>query len=70
MPISDILSLTKAALPAVETLLARATENLRKDVLENGRISSAKLEMHQDAAHALSWLATYTMALRQMSAWA
>ena len=70
MPISDILTLTKPAVAAIETLLERATEKLRGDVTENGRVSSSKLEVHQDAAHALSWLATYTMALRQMHAWA
>ena len=70
MPISDILTLTKAAVGAVETLLERATEKLRDNVTENGRVSSGKLETHQDAAHALSWLATYTMALRQMHVWA
>lgn len=70
MPISNILSLTKPAVAAVETLLERATEKMRGDVTENGRISAALLETHQDAAHALSWLATYTMALRQMHAWA
>jgi len=70
MPISDILSLTKPAVAAVETLLERATEKLRVEVTENGRISSDKLEQFQDASHALSWLATYTMALRQMHAWA
>jgi len=70
MPISNILNLTKPAVAAVETLLERATEKLRGDVTENGRVSSEKLEIHQDATHALSWLATYSMALRQMHAWA
>ena len=70
MPLSDILSLTKPALPAVENLLASATEKLRRDVTEGKRISSEKLETHQDSAHALSWLATYAMALRQMQGWA
>ncbi len=36
----------------------------------SGKISSAKLEEHQFAAHALAWLATYVEALRQMRAWA
>lgn len=70
MPISNILTLTNPATDAVEALLARATEKLRSDVVEEGRISAAKLEIHQDASHALSWLATYAMALRQMHKWA
>ncbi len=70
MPVSDILTLTKPAVGAVDTLLEQATSKLRGDVTENGRVSSAKLETFQDAAHALSWLATYAMALRQMHAWA
>ncbi|WP_456388322.1 acyl-CoA dehydrogenase family protein [Profundibacter sp.] len=70
MPISNILTLTKAATGAVETLLERATVKLRGDVMENGRVSGALLEAHQDAAHALSWLGTYSMALKQMHAWA
>ena len=70
MPISNILSLTKPAVSAVDSLLERATEILRGEVTESGRISSEKLEIHQDATHALSWLATYAMALRQMHAWA
>lgn len=70
MPISDILNFTKPAVTVVEALLERATEKLRGDVTEDGRVSGAKLEIHQDATHALSWLATYTMALRQMHAWA
>jgi (2S)-methylsuccinyl-CoA dehydrogenase len=35
-----------------------------------GKVSGAALEEHQFAAHALSWLATYVEALRQMRAWA
>lgn len=70
MPVSDILTLTKPAVGAVDTLLQQATDKLRGDVTENGRVSSTKLETFQDAAHALSWLATYAMALRQMHAWA
>jgi len=70
MPVSDILTLTKPAVGAVDALLDQAINKLRGDVTENGRVSSAKLETFQDAAHALSWLATYAMALRQMHAWA
>ncbi|WP_428547884.1 acyl-CoA dehydrogenase family protein [Profundibacter sp.] len=70
MPISDILTLAKSTLPAVQTLLDDATANLREKVVADGRVSGALLELHQDAAHALSWLATYSQALHQMAAWA
>ncbi len=70
MPISDILTLAKSTLTAMQTLLDDATANLREKVVANGRVSGALLEQHQDAAHALSWLATYSQALHQMAAWA
>ncbi len=70
MPISDILTLAKSTLPAVQSLLDDATANLREKVVTDGRVSGALLEQHQDAAHALSWLATYSQALHQMAAWA
>ncbi|HGG63404.1 MAG TPA: acyl-CoA dehydrogenase, partial [Rhodobacteraceae bacterium] len=60
----------KSTLPAVQTLLDDATANLREKVVADGRVSGALLEQHQDAAHALSWLATYSQALHQMAAWA
>ena len=36
----------------------------------DGRVSGGKLEENQNAAHGLSWLATYVEALRQMQNWA
>lgn len=67
---ADLLTLTKAALPEVEALFAEGREALRSRVSVNGKISAPALEEHQFAAHALSWLATYTESLRQMQAWA
>ncbi|MDT8854514.1 acyl-CoA dehydrogenase family protein [Paracoccaceae bacterium Fryx2] len=67
---ADLLGLTAAALPEVEALFVQAREGLRGRVTVAGRISSAALEEHQFAAHALAWLATYTESLRQMRAWA
>jgi (2S)-methylsuccinyl-CoA dehydrogenase len=66
----DLMKLTAAALPPVETVFGKAKEAVRGLVEADGRISGAKLEEHQAAAHALSWLATYVEALRQMSKWA
>ncbi len=66
----DLLDLTAAALPEVEALLAQAQAGVRARVSREGKVSAALLEEHQFAAHALSWLATYVEALRQMRAWA
>ena len=66
----DLLDLTASALPEVEAIFAEAREALRGLVTQNGKISGAALEANQYAAHALSWLATYAQALRQMRAWA
>jgi (2S)-methylsuccinyl-CoA dehydrogenase len=68
--LADLLGLTAAALPEVETLFETARDSLRRMVVHDGRVSAAALEEHQFAAHSLSWLATYTEALRQMQAWA
>jgi (2S)-methylsuccinyl-CoA dehydrogenase len=68
--LADLLGLTAAALPEVEALFETAREQLRAMVVHDGRVSAAALEQHQFAAHSLSWLATYTEALRQMQAWA
>ncbi len=66
----DLLGQTSAALPAAEAVLARGTDLLRDRLTEDGRISAVLLEDNQTAAHALSWLATYVEALRQMQGWA
>lgn len=68
--LADLLSLTAAALPEVEALFTEARENLRGKVTVGGKISGQALEENQYAAHALSWLATYTEGLRQLDAWA
>ncbi|MDG4649046.1 acyl-CoA/acyl-ACP dehydrogenase [Roseibacterium sp. SDUM158017] len=66
----DLLALTGAAVAPAETLLARATDRVRAEVSEDGRVSGRLLEMNQTAAHGLAWLATYVEALRQMQGWA
>jgi (2S)-methylsuccinyl-CoA dehydrogenase len=68
--LADLLRLTAEALPEVESTFIAARENLRAMVTVAGKVSSAALEEHQYAAHALAWLATYTESLRQMQAWA
>ncbi|MGL4238729.1 acyl-CoA dehydrogenase family protein [Tabrizicola sp.] len=68
--LADLEALTAAALPEVEVLFADARDRLKAEVSEGGKVSAAKLEARQYQAHALSWLATYTEALRQLQAWA
>ena len=68
--IDNLLNLTGAALAPVETVFKAAKSSVHTMVVEGDRISGAKLEEHQAAAHALSWLATYVESLRQMHAWA
>ena len=63
------IALIAAALPGFETLLQEAIAAVRQKVLADGKISSARLEAEQHAAHGLSWLATYVMALRELKAY-
>ena len=65
-----LLQAVKAADPALQTLLTEATQALRHRVAPDGKPDAALLDEHQHAAHALSWLATYIEALRQLAGWA
>ncbi len=66
----DLLALTRAALPAVETVFERARDSVRAMVSSDGKVSGALIEANQTAAHGLSWLATYNQSLQQMQRWA
>lgn len=66
---ANAVALIAAALPGFETLLEEAVAAVRQNVLVDGRISSARLEQEQHAAHGLSWLATYVMGLRELKAY-
>jgi (2S)-methylsuccinyl-CoA dehydrogenase len=68
--LTDLLGLTEAALPELTDLFTAARENLRGMVTSGGKVSAPLMEMHQCAAHSLSWLATYHESLVQMRAWA
>ncbi|MCF3973039.1 acyl-CoA/acyl-ACP dehydrogenase [Paracoccus sp. EGI L200073] len=59
----------ETVLSEIEDLQKRATDALRALVAPDGKTDAAALETHQRAAHALAWLATYTEALKQLSAW-
>ncbi|MDU9002786.1 acyl-CoA dehydrogenase family protein [Sedimentitalea todarodis] len=66
----DLLKLTAAALPAVQSYLDKARDSVRTRVVEGDRVSGALIEANQTAAHGLAWLATYAQSLQQMQAWA
>ncbi|MDB4241005.1 acyl-CoA/acyl-ACP dehydrogenase [Yoonia sp.] len=68
--LADLLSLTVAALPAVDDIVARAKNSVRALVTDGERISGKLIEENQTAAHGLAWLATYQQALQQMQNWA
>ncbi|MBN8631565.1 MAG: acyl-CoA/acyl-ACP dehydrogenase [Rhodobacterales bacterium] len=68
--LADLQTLTAAALPEVEALFSQARDGLRAEVSAGGKVSNQALEARQFQAHALSWLATYVEALRQLDAWA
>ncbi len=70
MILPELLNLCSAAIPAVETVVGKAKENLREMVSVNGRVNSKLMEENQFAAHALSWFTTYLESLRQMHRWA
>jgi (2S)-methylsuccinyl-CoA dehydrogenase len=65
----DMTHQSQTVLSELDDLLARATEALRARVTVDGRVDADALERHQHAAHALSWLATYVMSLRQLADW-
>jgi len=66
---ASAVALIAAALPGFEALFEDAVAAVRQKVLVDGRISSARLEAEQHAAHGLSWLATYVTALRELKAY-
>ncbi|MFT7145830.1 MAG: (2S)-methylsuccinyl-CoA dehydrogenase, partial [Yoonia sp.] len=68
--LADLLSLTAAALPAVDDIVARATNSVRALVSDGERVSGKLIEENQTATHGLAWLATYQQSLQQMQNWA
>ncbi|WP_371156850.1 acyl-CoA dehydrogenase family protein [Jannaschia sp. 2305UL9-9] len=66
----DLLRLTAAAVAAVDAVVAKAKTALSEKVTVDGRVSGARIEAEQTAAHGFAWLATYGQALSQMQHWA
>ncbi|HEX2137171.1 MAG TPA: acyl-CoA dehydrogenase family protein [Microvirga sp.] len=69
-PASDLASVGALASQSVASLVAEATQRIREEVTDKGRISSERLEARQHAAHGLAWLATYAEAVRELAAYA
>ena len=71
---SDVLpNLTRlcaGATDATAALLDKAKVSVRDLVSDGGKLDASALEREQHTAHGLSWLATYTEALKQMAAYA
>jgi (2S)-methylsuccinyl-CoA dehydrogenase len=68
--LAELPALTAAALPEIEALFTQSRDQLKAAVTLDGRLNAAALEARQFQTHALSWLATYVEALRQLQAWA
>ncbi|MFT7026261.1 MAG: (2S)-methylsuccinyl-CoA dehydrogenase [Paracoccaceae bacterium] len=62
-------ALVAAAVGAADALLMDARRTFAAKVVVNGRPNGALLEANQFGAHALSWVATYVEALREMKGW-
>jgi (2S)-methylsuccinyl-CoA dehydrogenase len=67
---SDLIGRAREAVSAMDALLADATRAVGARVTQEGRVSGNLLDREQRAAHGLAWFATYTEALRQLSAYA
>jgi (2S)-methylsuccinyl-CoA dehydrogenase len=68
--LSDLLTLTAKAIAPTEAVFEAAKTSVGALVSKDGRVSGDLIELHQNAAHGLSWIATYVEALRQMHKWA
>ncbi|NNM71996.1 acyl-CoA dehydrogenase family protein [Enterovirga aerilata] len=69
-PVGDLASLSRTAAPDLHALVAEAGRRLRSKLLEGGRLSPARLDAEQHAAHALAWLSTYATAIGELAAYA
>lgn len=68
---SALIDACQEAVGVVDQLLAKARVFIRQQVNpDGGRFDNAVLNANQHSLHGLSWLATYTEALRQMAEYA
>ncbi|MFT4793369.1 MAG: (2S)-methylsuccinyl-CoA dehydrogenase [Paracoccaceae bacterium] len=68
--LQDLSGLAAAAVIAVEGVLMDVRRTFAAKVVVDGRPNAKLIEQHQFGAHALSWVATYVEALREMKGWA
>jgi (2S)-methylsuccinyl-CoA dehydrogenase len=68
--LSDLSGLVAAATVAAQAVLMDARRTFAAKVVVDGRPNGKLIEQHQFGAHALSWVATYVEALREMKGWA
>lgn len=67
---ANLIASARDTLPELAALLDDATAALRARVAPSGKVDPAALDLHQHAAHALSWIATYVESIRQLTGWA
>ncbi len=68
--LSDLTDLISEVVAATDTLLKKAKISLKETLIVDGRVNNEALELNQNAAHGLAWLATYVEALKQMANYA
>jgi (2S)-methylsuccinyl-CoA dehydrogenase len=66
----ELLTLCAGAVDAADGLVTAARAALADKVATDGTVDAAALDIHQFAAHAFAWMATYGESLRQMLGWA
>jgi (2S)-methylsuccinyl-CoA dehydrogenase len=68
--IPDLLPLCARALTAMDSHVAQARAAVERLVSPGGKLDAALLDREQRAAHGLSWITTYSTALRETLGWA
>ena len=63
-------NLAREGATAAADLVAEISRRVRASLVEDGRVSSKKLDAEQHKAHALAWAATYSIAIRELAAYA
>src|ERR1044071_374728 len=67
---ADLIAQAHDAVAAMDALLADARRAVTARVAPEGGVPANLFDREQRAAHGLAWLATYTEALRQLTAYA
>ncbi|MCH2327780.1 MAG: acyl-CoA/acyl-ACP dehydrogenase [Rhodobacterales bacterium] len=68
--IVDLITKTRRAADELSTLFETARQQIKAQIVVDGKTSGKLLEENQDAVHGLAWLATYATAMQQMQNWA